>query len=470
MAHRRQDLARRRKAAGHSQESFAAALGVDRSTIARWERGQTAPQPWQRPRIAEILRLSVNEVLGLFSESTTAEVIQSPVEHGPTPETERAHELYVRGSGLLPANDRQDVEVARTLLDRAVAGNPQFARALAARGYATWRQYFAGWVKHAGALDSALDDVRRALVADPDSVTAHMTFVRVCWDMGWHEQALQTGRAVFERNAGSLDATIAYARALNNAGLAQYALPLVDQVLGVDPTYPAAVKLRVWCHMLIGNHESAVGYFDQYIARHPTDANTRWAAALASAHLPSGLDRALAIADEATVADPEDPTVWLLLGYLHRAAGDEQSASQTWQLGLDQTLPPGSVVSSLRLRAWTANLYAAVGDDKAALRAVEEIKRDAPVNAYLAYRSAHVLAELGRTTDAVEAIVGAVHDGFRSVQLARRERRLALGAIHGDDFDRAMDLMAAATAVSEVTHASGLPHADIRLPEGTDHT
>jgi hypothetical protein len=32
-----------------------------------------------------------------------------------------------------------------------------------------------------------------------------------------------------------------------------------------------------------------------------------------------------------------------------------------------------------------------------------------------------------------------------------------------------MDLMAAATAVSEVTHASGLPRADLHLPEGTEY-
>lgn len=45
----RHRLARRRKAVGHTQESLAALLGVDRSTTARWEHGSTEPMAWLRP-------------------------------------------------------------------------------------------------------------------------------------------------------------------------------------------------------------------------------------------------------------------------------------------------------------------------------------------------------------------------------------------------------------------------------------
>jgi DNA-binding XRE family transcriptional regulator len=42
-------LAARRKAAGFSQDQLAERLKVDRSTVARWESGDTEPQPWIRP-------------------------------------------------------------------------------------------------------------------------------------------------------------------------------------------------------------------------------------------------------------------------------------------------------------------------------------------------------------------------------------------------------------------------------------
>jgi ribosome-binding protein aMBF1 (putative translation factor) len=43
-------------------------LDVDRSTVARWEAGEYEPKPWQRPRIAEALGLSLCECNRLLDE------------------------------------------------------------------------------------------------------------------------------------------------------------------------------------------------------------------------------------------------------------------------------------------------------------------------------------------------------------------------------------------------------------------
>jgi len=71
MQARRRRFAERRKAAGFTQESLAEVVGVDRSTVVRWERGATDPQPWHRPRLAAALALSVDglaELLGCAQE------------------------------------------------------------------------------------------------------------------------------------------------------------------------------------------------------------------------------------------------------------------------------------------------------------------------------------------------------------------------------------------------------------------
>lgn len=55
-------LAARRKTVGLSQEALAEQLGVDVSTVRRWEYGERQPQPWQRPNLAAALKVSVEEL------------------------------------------------------------------------------------------------------------------------------------------------------------------------------------------------------------------------------------------------------------------------------------------------------------------------------------------------------------------------------------------------------------------------
>lgn len=83
MAQKRQRLAQYRKAAGYSQERLAEVLGVERSTVMRWERGETTPQPWFRPRLARALGISNHTLTRLLAgpaESGTATSTPQPTE------------------------------------------------------------------------------------------------------------------------------------------------------------------------------------------------------------------------------------------------------------------------------------------------------------------------------------------------------------------------------------------------------
>ncbi|MFC7244283.1 helix-turn-helix transcriptional regulator [Catellatospora aurea] len=59
---KRVGLSQRRKAVGLSQEKLAENLGVDRSTVVRWEAGDTTPQPWHRPQLARALKITVEHL------------------------------------------------------------------------------------------------------------------------------------------------------------------------------------------------------------------------------------------------------------------------------------------------------------------------------------------------------------------------------------------------------------------------
>ncbi|WP_308296158.1 helix-turn-helix transcriptional regulator [Streptomyces sp. ISL-96] len=64
-------LAERRKVLGYSQETFAQALGVDRTTVGRWESGKNAPQPPLRPKLAEVLQVDLAELDALVAQPQT---------------------------------------------------------------------------------------------------------------------------------------------------------------------------------------------------------------------------------------------------------------------------------------------------------------------------------------------------------------------------------------------------------------
>ncbi|GAA5126115.1 helix-turn-helix domain-containing protein [Haloechinothrix salitolerans] len=75
MASRRQRFAQRRKAVGFSQEGLAERLGIDRSTVARWESGETEPLPWLRPKLARALQVSIEQLDELLAEAGEPEAL-----------------------------------------------------------------------------------------------------------------------------------------------------------------------------------------------------------------------------------------------------------------------------------------------------------------------------------------------------------------------------------------------------------
>lgn len=67
---------------GFTQEALAAHLGLERSTVGRWERGVGTPQPWNRPDLAKALVVSPDDLAGLLDPgpSDAAEPAHHPVE------------------------------------------------------------------------------------------------------------------------------------------------------------------------------------------------------------------------------------------------------------------------------------------------------------------------------------------------------------------------------------------------------
>jgi len=124
---KRLGLVAARKAAGLSQECLAERMEVERSTVQRWESGQSTPQPCHRPKLARVLGIS---------DDTLAELLADPPCSDDQPQTAPASLTapqcgdagggpQIGRSDLLPfppGGDRTDRRQALTLLGTSTLG------------------------------------------------------------------------------------------------------------------------------------------------------------------------------------------------------------------------------------------------------------------------------------------------------------------------------------------------------------
>ena len=160
MPAKRHRFAARRKAAGFSQEQLAERLSIDRSTVARWESGETGPQPWIRPRLARVLQVSLDQLDHLLAGSHLTEAPERTnyaLTHPGSADlvTVAAHVVSARvrrelhgaeaeaailmGQLVWDASQRRDHASARLYLDQAIDAARQ-VRDPAAEGLALLRK------------------------------------------------------------------------------------------------------------------------------------------------------------------------------------------------------------------------------------------------------------------------------------------------------------------------------------------
>ena len=119
MACRRQELTRRRKAVGFTQESLAEQLGVERSTIIRWEAGESEPLPSIRPNLARALQVSIDQLAELLATSedagTTRTLPAEPESTAPALVSEAQPQARPDGPELTNRVDPQVTEAVEAL-------------------------------------------------------------------------------------------------------------------------------------------------------------------------------------------------------------------------------------------------------------------------------------------------------------------------------------------------------------------
>ncbi|MGW8945018.1 transcriptional regulator [Streptomyces koyangensis] len=119
-------LANRRRTMGYSQEKLAHLLGVDRTTVGRWECGKVLPQPQQRKGLASALGLSPDELDCLLAAPAVRvqENARCQTEESPTPgdSDEMIRRAFLRALSVSGALAVLPVDEAEALQEGAGLG------------------------------------------------------------------------------------------------------------------------------------------------------------------------------------------------------------------------------------------------------------------------------------------------------------------------------------------------------------
>ncbi|MFQ5752011.1 MAG: tetratricopeptide repeat protein [bacterium] len=342
-----------------------------------------------------------------------------------------AYEFYLRGKGLLFKNSEQDSRLSLSMFNQSLNRDNQFVDAIAGKAYALWKRYFHGWDADENTLIEALKLAEKAVSLNPMSAMARMSIVRICWDLGWHLRALEEGKKALNQNPNSIDALICGGRAYNNSGMADKSIPLVEKVLEIEPTNPAAMKLLIFNYVMTGHYKLATEKGKEYLTRYPDDSNSCWAIAMAWIHLKE-FDKAIEVCKFGISADQSNYTLWLVLGYAYKAIGNPEAAINAWNSGIEATIDRLDNMKSSenhRTRSWLAILYAAANRSNEAIEEINRVYKFNSKNGYSLYRLSNAYVELGMKQEAIKMLRSSIRYGFLSAQMMRHEELLFFSGI-----------------------------------------
>lgn len=353
--HRRGRLVDRRKTMGLSQEKLAEAVGVDRITVVRWENGEFAPQPGQRPLLAKALAVSVEELHVLLTaadvELTTTTVVKEPTAFRRLPEPALAWAGDVDRS---PVGDQLSVllgqldalagdEAAGLSPHRREAAYTQLVHSLAAWAHTVRRRELLrvlGWAATAAAGSPALHHLDEQ--ESERVVLAIQTPQRVDGQVIDHIEAVLwrcTKQDDLLGPQATLDTVLAQ-RSLVRSLLPEVPTAVRDRLLSA---YGGLSRLAGWLSFDLNHLDAAAGYYESARQAAHEARNTELAA--------------FVLANMAWVATDRGQA---------RVAIDHATNAQRWA---DQT-------DDLRLRAYTmdsaAKALARDGQGAAAFAAMEQ--------------------------------------------------------------------------------------------------
>jgi tetratricopeptide (TPR) repeat protein len=197
-----------------------------------------------------------------------------------------AYDAFLRGFALFYKYGKESNAMARQMFERAIALDPNYARAYVWLSWGYFIDWDFQWTEGAGSLDRALETAKKAVALDDSLSDAHTV---LGWTSLWKKQHA-TAIAELER-AVSLDPNSEWAYAflaevLNLTGRPDEAIGFVKKAMRLDPNYPPWMVFHLaQSYYELRRYDEAIAALQDALHRNPNFLPTRRLLAVVYAEL-----------------------------------------------------------------------------------------------------------------------------------------------------------------------------------------
>ena len=273
----------------------------------------------------EIATNIVRSLKGVLSEEEIETISKSPTDNL------EAYDYYLRGREFFHRASEESLQFAIQMFTRAIAIDPQFARAYAGLADChSWSHLYFG--PSESKVKAAIDASRKALELDPDLAEAHVSYGWAVSLHGQYELAESEFETAIGMNLKLYEAYYFYARMCWAQGKMEQAAQLFEKATEVNPEDYQALSLVVAVYDKLGKNSQmeltrrrAISVIERRLELNPDDAR----ALTFGAGLLIGQGerkRGLEFAERAIAIEPENLTIAYNVACAYARAGDAENA------------------------------------------------------------------------------------------------------------------------------------------------
>ncbi|MBA3544147.1 MAG: tetratricopeptide repeat protein [Chthoniobacterales bacterium] len=212
-----------------------------------------------------------DEIAGLIAKSLELKLGIKKDRPAPNPE---AYQLYLEAVRLWGLRDALSLERAEQLLQRALALQPDFARAQAAMGFVLSVRSAEGGLDPMSGEGRSLNEhalqwAERALVLDPDLAEGYAAKGNVLDNLGRWTECKEAYRRSIELDSNFATGHQWYARSLSQDGYLDEAIAEMKRAVALDPLSPRILDNYAVYLMWAGKYTEALEILDRALVIQP---------------------------------------------------------------------------------------------------------------------------------------------------------------------------------------------------------